>query len=238
MPLDVRRTPDTVPWSRYSHSPLSSRPHPLGSGGDTAPCEDTREDFGLSFSCQRVLLQGGFQVSLLRSPQTSPNTGIPVVTGGREAGSCQSDGRAIAGGMSVDTGTHKRVANWSPDSVATVDPCDLGTDPKNGPFAGIPPAIPFNLNTDGMVSELVAVRRHLPYSLAEISFLSLDSASRSALGWSIGYRSVPGPCVDLVEAVTRTCCLIDDILSTFVEDLAAAIPIPTSKWRLSLELAV
>ena len=28
-----------------------------------APCEDTREDFGLSFSCHHVLLQGGFQVS-------------------------------------------------------------------------------------------------------------------------------------------------------------------------------
>ena len=89
-----------------------------------------------------------------------------------------------------------------------------------------------------MVSELVVVERNLPYLLAEVSFLTLASACRSALGWSIGYRSVPGPCVDLVEAVTRTCCLIDDILSTFVEDLAAAIPIPTSKWRLSLELAV
>ena len=38
-----------VPWSLYSRSPLSSRPQPLGSGGDVAPCEDTREDFGLSF---------------------------------------------------------------------------------------------------------------------------------------------------------------------------------------------
>ena len=34
--------------SLYSDGPLSSRPQPLGSGGDVAPCEDTREDFGLS----------------------------------------------------------------------------------------------------------------------------------------------------------------------------------------------
>ena len=45
----VRRTPDTFPfWSLYSDGPMSSRPQPLGSGGDVAPCEDTREDFGLS----------------------------------------------------------------------------------------------------------------------------------------------------------------------------------------------
>ena len=43
-----RRIPDAVPWSLYSDGPLSSRPQPLGSGGDAAPCEDTREDFGLS----------------------------------------------------------------------------------------------------------------------------------------------------------------------------------------------
>ena len=100
-------------------------------------------------------------------------------------------------GISVDTGTHERVANWSPDIVDAVDPCDPGTDPRNGPFAGIPSAIPFNLDPDGMVSELVVVRRNLPYSLAEVSFLTLASACRSALGWSIGYRSVPGLCVDL-----------------------------------------
>ena len=34
--------------SLYSDGPLSSRPQPLGSGGDAAPCEDTREDLGLS----------------------------------------------------------------------------------------------------------------------------------------------------------------------------------------------
>ena len=37
------------PWSLYSDSSLSSRPQPLGSDGDVTPCEDTREDFGLSF---------------------------------------------------------------------------------------------------------------------------------------------------------------------------------------------
>ena len=36
--------------SLYSDSPLSSWPQPLGSGGDATPCEDTREDFGLSFN--------------------------------------------------------------------------------------------------------------------------------------------------------------------------------------------
>ena len=34
--------------SLYSNSPLSSRPQPLGSVGDDTPCEDTREDLGLS----------------------------------------------------------------------------------------------------------------------------------------------------------------------------------------------
>ena len=36
-------------WSLYSDGPMSSRPQPLGRGGDVAPCEDTREDFGLWF---------------------------------------------------------------------------------------------------------------------------------------------------------------------------------------------
>ena len=45
----LRRTTDTFPfWSLYSDGPLSSRPQPLGSVGDVAPCEDTREDLGLS----------------------------------------------------------------------------------------------------------------------------------------------------------------------------------------------
>ena len=57
---------------------------------------------------------------------------------GRGADSSLSDSCAIAIGISVDTGTLERVANWSPDSVATVDPCDPGTDPRNGSFAGIP----------------------------------------------------------------------------------------------------
>ena len=38
----------------------------------------------------------------------------------------------------VDTGTLERVANRSPDSLGTVDPCDPGTDPRNGTFAGVP----------------------------------------------------------------------------------------------------
>ena len=44
--------------SVYSCSPWSSQPQPLGSGGDTTPCEDTRGDHELSFnSTQQVLLQ-------------------------------------------------------------------------------------------------------------------------------------------------------------------------------------
>ena len=75
---------------------------------------------------------------------------------------------------------------------------------RNGPFAGIPSAIPFNLDTDGMVFELVVARRTLPCLLAEVSFLTLASACRSALGWSIGYRSVHGPCVDLALSYLST----------------------------------
>ena len=59
--------------------------------------------------CGRVT----FKVSL----NLTKNWGNPVVIGGRGADSCLSDGRAIAGGISVDTGTLERVANWSPDIV-------------------------------------------------------------------------------------------------------------------------
>ena len=45
-------------WSLCSFSPRSSRPQPLGSGGDVTPCEDTREDHGLLFNFDKqVLLQ-------------------------------------------------------------------------------------------------------------------------------------------------------------------------------------
>ena len=44
----ARRISDVFPLSLYSDGPLSSRPQPLGRGGDAAPCEDTREEFGLS----------------------------------------------------------------------------------------------------------------------------------------------------------------------------------------------
>ena len=43
-----RHTSATFLWSLCSDSPLSSRPQPLGSVGDDTPCEDTREDYGLS----------------------------------------------------------------------------------------------------------------------------------------------------------------------------------------------
>ena len=50
----LRCTSDAVPFafvslcSLYSDSPLSSRPQSLGGVGDVTPCEDTREDVGLS----------------------------------------------------------------------------------------------------------------------------------------------------------------------------------------------
>ena len=43
-----RPTKDTFPWSLCSDSPMSSWPQPLGRVGDDTPCEDTREDVGLS----------------------------------------------------------------------------------------------------------------------------------------------------------------------------------------------
>ena len=55
-------------WSLYSDGPLSSRPQPLGGVGDDTPCEDTREDSGLSvfLPVHHVLLQGGFFFLLCR----------------------------------------------------------------------------------------------------------------------------------------------------------------------------
>ena len=79
-------------------------------------------------------------MSLLRSLHTSPNTGVGSIPNWRAEGPTRAcpTVASIAIGISVDTGTLERVANWSRDSVATVDPCDPGTDPRNGPFAGIP----------------------------------------------------------------------------------------------------
>ena len=37
-------------WSLYSDGPLSSRPQPLGRGGDVAPCEDTRRTLDCPFN--------------------------------------------------------------------------------------------------------------------------------------------------------------------------------------------
>ena len=77
------------------------------------------------------------------------------------------------------------VANWSPDSVATVDPCDPGTDPRNGPFAGILHGVIFYLVLHCKMLEIVVLRRDFLYVLAEVSPLTLPSACRSSVGWSI-----------------------------------------------------
>ena len=64
----------------------------------------------------------------------------------READSSLSDSCAIAVGISVDTGTLFRVANWSPDIVDAVDPCDPGTDPRTGSLLQVFTAVvPLNL---------------------------------------------------------------------------------------------
>ena len=85
-------------------------------------------------------------------------------------------------GISVDTGTLERVANWSPDSLATVDPCDPGTEGtallQVSPFG----SIFFNIVLHGNVLEAVVVRRNLLYSLAEVSWLPRPTACRRAEG--------------------------------------------------------
>ena len=64
-------------------------------------------------------------MSLLRSPQTLPNTwGIQWLLGAKWPARAGPTVAPLPLGISVDTGTLERVANWSPDSVATVDPCD------------------------------------------------------------------------------------------------------------------
>ena len=49
MPPVVRSTPDAVPLAPVQLQSMD-QPQPLGSGGDTTPCEDTREDHELSFN--------------------------------------------------------------------------------------------------------------------------------------------------------------------------------------------
>ena len=64
-------------------------------------------------------------MSLLRFPQTLPNTGgIQWLLGAEGPTRVGPTVAPLPLGISVDTGTLERVANWSPDSVATVDPCD------------------------------------------------------------------------------------------------------------------
>ena len=65
-------------------------PLPAKSQGRTVDC--------LLTSCHHVLLRGGLLSVVLRSPQTSPNTGVvPGDTGGPRADSSLSDGRASRG---------------------------------------------------------------------------------------------------------------------------------------------
>ena len=48
--LFLRSTSDAIPWSLFRGGSWSSRPQPLGSGGDAAPCEDPREEHGPQFN--------------------------------------------------------------------------------------------------------------------------------------------------------------------------------------------
>ena len=84
LPFFLRSTPDTVPWPLYSCSPWSSRPQPLGSGGDTTPCEGHKGTMTV-FSHQ-VLLQwvskchcrlalGRAKSQVPRAPRTQDDSG-------------------------------------------------------------------------------------------------------------------------------------------------------------------
>ena len=75
MPLVVRSASDILPCSLYSDGSLSSRPQPLGSGGDVTSCEGTREDFGPTTFCCRVVFKCQAYANGLRS---IPRLGIQV----------------------------------------------------------------------------------------------------------------------------------------------------------------
>ena len=80
MPPVVRSTSDAVPLVAVQRWSIELPATTVGSGGDTTPCEDTREDYGLpktsttKFCCS----VWGFQVSL-RKVQQGPAV-TPVVT--------------------------------------------------------------------------------------------------------------------------------------------------------------
>ena len=125
----VHQTPS--PWSLHSSSPLRSRPQPLGSGGDVSPCEDTREDFGLSFlklpattCCCRV----AFNVSLRNVQQDCGGFGGH---GSAPGGASSSPvGRGTAGSTgSRDPGTFQGVGGCRGSRVAV--PLETG-DPWRG----------------------------------------------------------------------------------------------------------
>ena len=74
-------------------------------------------------------------MSLLRSPHTSPNTGVVLhgqVDGPRGQLEPVRWSHQCRWHKGVDTGTSRGVANWNPDIGDTVDPCDPGTDPRTG----------------------------------------------------------------------------------------------------------
>ena len=142
MPPVVRRTSDIsplVPVQRWSIE------LPATTVGERRRRRSLRRHNGGLLDCPFNFLPPRFVAGWLLSVtfKVSPYltkywSGLHPKLEGRGADSSLSDSCAIAIGISVDTGTLERVANWSPDSVATVDPCDPGTDPRNGPFAGIP----------------------------------------------------------------------------------------------------
>ena len=143
----------------------------------------------------RIVAGWFFTVAFKVSPNLTKYWGNPVVTERpTRAGPTVAP---LPLGISVDTGTLERVANWSPDSVATVDPCDPGTDPRNGPFAGITlRQYLFNIVLHGNVLEAVVVRRNLLYSLAEVSWLPRPTACRRAVGLCFGLAWFLVLCVD------------------------------------------
>ena len=175
----TRRCP-LVPVQRC---PLSSRPQPLGSGGDTSPYKDTREDFGLSFSCHHVCVAGwlvsaAFNVSLGEfqwSLGGERPTRVGLTVAPLPAAYAWTRARTRGSLTGVRTALLPLIhATWAPTQGTAL-------------LQVSPTALFFYLVLHGKVPETVALRRDFLYFLAEVSSLTLPSAFWSAVGWSIIY---------------------------------------------------
>ena len=147
--------------------------------------------------------------------ELSPNLTEYWSTRGRGADSCLSDGRAVAGLAQAWTRARSRGSlTGVRTAFATVDPCDPGTDPR-----GIP--------TDGMVSELVVIRRNLPHSLAEVSCLARPTTCRRVVGLLAVTRVAPS----FLCSISCCLCLFLFLLHTLFLLIFLCFPV-----RLALAL--